>query len=129
MVSSINIEIISKLNFKRTWKFQSHSIYHLNFYISTKNLFRQYGFKVRLAKSLWEICSPSHHLRTRKFNARTSRLQMFFKIDSPKNAANFTVKHYLRWGLFLIKFQSLWPDTVLKSDFDTGIFLWNLQKF
>ena len=36
---------------------------------------------------------------------RSSRSQMFFKIDVLKNFANFTGKH-LCWSLFLIKLQA-----------------------
>ena len=36
---------------------------------------------------------------------RSSRSQMFFKIDVIKNFVNFTGKH-LCWSLFLIKFKT-----------------------
>ena len=60
---------------------------------------------------------------------RSRRSQMFFKIRVLKNFANFTGKH-LCWSLFLIKLQDLsYRPTLLKKDFNTGVFLWKLQKF
>ena len=55
----------------------------------------------------------------------SSRSQMFFKIGILKN---FTGKH-LRWSLFSIKLQALRPAILLKRDFNTGVFLWNLEIF
>ena len=45
--------------------------------------------------------------------ARSSRLQMFFKISVLKNFANFTGKH-LRWSIFLIKLQALACNVIKK---------------
>ena len=45
---------------------------------------------------------------------RSSRLQLFFKIDVLKNFVIFTVKHS--------------KTTLLKGDSNTGVFLWILQK-
>ena len=52
--------------------------------------------------------------------------KMFFKIDVPKNFANFTRK-LLCWSLFLIKLQAR-PATLLKRDSNT-VFLMNIPKF
>ena len=40
---------------------------------------------------------------------------------------NFTWKH-LCWNFFLIKLQVLRPATLLKTDSNTGVFLWNLRN-
>ena len=45
-----------------------------------------------------------------------------------QNFANFTGKQ-LCWSLFSIKLQALGLVTLLKRDFSTGIFLWNLRNF
>ena len=55
---------------------------------------------------------------------RSSRLQMFLKYMFFKN---FTWKH-LCWSFFLIKLQVLRPATLLKTDSNTGVFLWNLRN-
>ena len=52
---------------------------------------------------------------------RRSCSQMFFKITVLKNFKIFTGKH-LCWSLFLIKFQSWWPATLLKRNSNTGVF-------
>ena len=41
--------------------------------------------------------------------------------------ANFTGKH-LRWSLFSIKLQTFSPETLLKRDTNTGVFLWNFSE-
>ena len=53
---------------------------------------------------------------------------MFFKIGVLKNFKNFTEKQ-LGWRFFLIKFQALRSVTSLKTDSNTGVFLWKLQTF
>ena len=63
-----------------------------------------------------------------KYNTRSSRLQMFFKMRVLKNLASFTGKRQC-WGLFLIKLQVLRSATLSKRDSNTGAFLWNLQHF
>ena len=45
-----------------------------------------------------------------------------------KNFPNFT-RMRLCWSLFLIKLQACGPATLLKSDSNTGFFLWNLRSF
>ena len=57
-----------------------------------------------------------------------SRSQMFFKIEILKHFTNLTGKH-LRWSFFVIKLQALRPETLLKTDSNTGIFLWYFQIF
>ena len=32
------------------------------------------------------------------------------------------------WSLFLIKLQTLWPASIFKGDFSTGVFFWILQN-
>ena len=69
------------------------------------------------------LCQPSvafsieiSHLFNMKCNtglSRSSRSQMFFKIDLLKNFAIFVGK-LLCWSLFLIKLQALKPATLLK---------------
>ena len=54
--------------------------------------------------------------------ARGSRSQMFFKIGVLKNLANFTGKQ-LCWSLFLIELEAARPETLLKRDSSTGVFL------
>ena len=50
------------------------------------------------------------------------------KLDVLKNLVNSTGKH-LCWNLFLIKLKAWSPATLLKRNFSTGVFLWNLQNF
>ena len=50
------------------------------------------------------------------------------KKDVLKNFVIFTGKN-LCWSLLLIKLLALKPATLLKSDFNTGVFLWILQIF
>ena len=52
---------------------------------------------------------------------RSSRLQIFFKVGVLKIYAIFTGKHLL-WSLFLIKFKSFRPATLLKRNSYIGIF-------
>ena len=59
---------------------------------------------------------------------RSSRSEMFFKIDVLKNFVIFTGKH-LCWVLFLIKLQVWRSAPLLKRDSNTVIFLWILQNF
>ena len=51
-----------------------------------------------------------------------------FQTGLLKNFTNFTGKH-LCWSLFLTKLQTFRPTTLLKRDFNTGVFLRNLWKF
>ena len=44
------------------------------------------------------------------------------------NFAKFTVKYFC-WGHFLIKLQVSKPETSLKTDSSTGVFLWILRYF
>ena len=44
-----------------------------------------------------------------------------------KGYANLSEKH-LCWSLFWIKFQAFRSVTLLKTDFSTGFFLWNLRN-
>ena len=59
---------------------------------------------------------------------RSSCSQMLFKIVVLKNFAIFKGKH-IWWSLFLIKLQIFRPETLLKRDFDRGVFLWILRNF
>ena len=59
---------------------------------------------------------------------RSSPSQMFLKIGAFKNFANFTGKH-LCWSFFLLKFQTLRPATLLKSNYNTGIFSVQFAEF
>ena len=61
----------------------------------------------------------SQRLTLRLSFVRSSRSQIFFKIDVIKIFINFTGKH-LCWGLFLIKF---------KTDSNTDAFPWNFVNF
>ena len=53
--------------------------------------------------------------------------QMFFRIGTLKNFANFIGNH-LCWSLILTKLQALRPATLLNRDSNTGAFLWNSQN-
>ena len=59
---------------------------------------------------------------------RSSRLQLFFKINVLKNLANFTRKCLCR-SLFLIKFQTWMSATSSKTDSSTSVFLSDLWNF
>ena len=63
-----------------------------------------------------------------QFFFKSSRSHVFFKIDAMKNFAILTGKH-LCWSLILIKFQTWRPESLLKKDFNIGVFLWILQNF
>ena len=52
----------------------------------------------------------------------SSCLQLSFKIGVPKNFAIFTGK-YLCWSRFLIKQPTISAATLLKGDYNTGVFL------
>ena len=71
--------------------------------------------KTKRQKILWFPYSKNYKAKSCKGKVR--------KVGVVKNFANFTGKH-LFWSLFLIKLQAL-----LKRDSNTGVFLWNLQKF
>ena len=53
---------------------------------------------------------------------RTSHRRCSVEQGVLKNFANFTGK-YLCWSLFLINLQACRPATLLKRDFNTGVFL------
>ena len=78
----------------------------LSFYLSSSYLFVFFIFFFCVDNG-WNSCS-----------------QMFFKIDVLKNFGNFTGKQ-LCWSLFLIKLQSWRPETLLKRNSNTGVFLWS----
>ena len=59
---------------------------------------------------------------------RSSRSQIFFKIDIVKIFENLVVKH-LCWSLFLIKLEAWMSAVLLKRDSNTGVFLWNMRNF
>ena len=61
----------------------------------------------------------SQMLALRLSFVRSSRWQIFFKIDVIKKFVNFAGKH-LRWSLFLIK---------IKTDSNTDVFPWNKNIF
>ena len=63
----------------------------------------------------------------RVLNTKQSFGGVLLKKGFLKIFANFTRNH-LCWSLFLIKLQALRPATLLKSDSNTAVFLWNLQK-
>ena len=54
--------------------------------------------------------------------------EVFCKNDVLENFANFLGKH-LCWSLFSIKLQAFISVTLLKRDFNTGVFCWILRKF
>ena len=58
--------------------------------------------------------------------SRSSRLQMFFKIDVLKSFANFTGKH-LCWSLFLKRLQAECLQRQKKGS-NTDVFTWSLQN-
>ena len=65
----------------------------------------------------------SHQRKTRSRHLRVLR-----ETDVLKNIAKLTGKQ-LCWSLSLIKFQALQACNFIKKDFNTGAFLWILQKF
>ena len=58
----------------------------------------------------------------------SSHRRCFIKKDVLKNFAKFTGKH-LHWSLFMIKPQGSGPVTLLKTDSNTGAFLWICEVF
>ena len=77
--------------------------------------------------NLWSVFSWPFSFNEETF-FRSSRLQLFSKIDIVKNFTNFIGK-LLCWSLFLIKLQIQRPEALLKRDSNTGVFLWNLRTF
>ena len=59
---------------------------------------------------------------------RSSRWQMYFKIEVFKNFAIFTGKH-MCWSLFVMKLLAYKPANLLKRDSNTSIFLLILPNF
>ena len=59
---------------------------------------------------------------------KSSPSRGFFKIGVLKNFADLTRKN-LCWSLFLIELEACRIATLLKREFNTGVFLWNLKKF
>ena len=55
-------------------------------------------------------------------------LKLLCKKGVFRNFASFTVKQ-LCWSLFLIELQTFRPAALLKRDYNTNVFLWNLQNF
>ena len=64
----------------------------------------------------------------RKKLQKQSSTDIFFKKGFLKNFANFTGKYLCR-NLFLIKLQVWRHATLLRRDFNTGVFLWYLRNF
>ena len=54
--------------------------------------------------------------------------EVFCKKAVLKTFVIFTGKHFC-WGLFLIKLQAFRPATLLKRNFNTGVFPWTLLNF
>ena len=63
-----------------------------------------------------------HDQKALSLNFKSSRSQMFFKIDVLKNLAMFTGKH-LCWSYFLIQLQGWRTTILLKRDSSTSAFL------
>ena len=63
-----------------------------------------------------------HDQKSLSLNFRSSRLQMFFKIDVLQNLAMFAGKH-MCWSYFLIKLQGWRTGLVLKRDSNASAFL------
>ena len=63
-----------------------------------------------------------HDQKALSLNFKSSRSQMFFKIDVLKNLAMFTGKH-LCWSYFLIQLQGWRTAIVLQRDSNTSAFL------
>ena len=87
-----------------------------------------------LKKRLWHRCFSvnfAKFLKTPFFTehlqglllSRSSQSKMFFEIGVLKNFATFT-EELLCWILFFIQFQALRPATLLKTNSNTGVFLW-----
>ena len=63
------------------------------------------------------------------FSCRSSRSQIFFKIDVIKNVATFARK-YLCWNHFLINFSQLQACSFIKKkNSNTSVFTWILRNF
>ena len=60
-------------------------------------------------------------------SCRSSRSQMFLKIDILKTFASFTRKH-LSWSLFLIKLQATFFRTLSFTEHLQQLLLWFLQQ-
>ena len=70
--------------------------------------------------------TPPNELQKGKYTY--SYLHIFYKIHNLKNFKKFTEKH-LCWSHSLIKLQVSRPETRLKRDSCTRIFLWILRNF
>ena len=69
-----------------------------------------------------------HKLQLISVPDRSTRSQMFFKIDVLKDFAIFRGKN-LCWSLFLVKLQDFRPTTLSNRDSNRDVFLWILRNF
>ena len=100
-------------------------LFFLRFTVFKDNIFvlKKEFYKNKLCKS--QIAVDLLIDRVEIIFDRSSRSRVFFKTDYLKNPAISTRKH-LCWSLFLTK---LIKSSLLKRDFNTGIFLWILWIF
>ena len=76
----------------------------------------------------WQNCKIFTKLVPSQTLLRSSHRRCSVKTGVFKNLQKFTGKH-LCCSLFLIKLQVFRPATLLNSDSNTDIFLWNLPNF
>ena len=74
--------------------------------------------------SVMNITSLAFGKRAKQATQRSRRLHMFSKIGVFKIFTNYTGKH-LCWSRFSIKLPAWRAAALLKSDSNTGVFLWN----
>ena len=75
-----------------------------------------------------KICDLDHMNVTYICVVRKKHPLLEIQIGILKNFTTFTGKH-MCWSLFLIKLQGYSPETLLKRNSNTGVFLWILQNF
>ena len=76
--------------------------------------------------NFYALPTPPNELQKEKYTY--SYLHIFYKIHNLKNLKKLTEKH-LCWSHSLIKLQVSRPETRLKRDSCTRIFLWILRNF
>ena len=69
----------------------------------------------------------SYVILNHEMKHRSSRVELFCRLDVLKSFAKFVGKH-LSWSFFWTKFQAWRPITLFKIDSSAGVFLWILYK-
>ena len=105
-----SIEIWSLFYCKCFCKQPSRVLHHVLFWVHLLSCFRY-----------------SYVILNHEMKHRSSRVELFCRLDVLKRFAKFVGKHLSR-SFFWIKFQAWRPITLFKIDSSAGVFLWILYK-